>query len=244
MNNPKTIAYLRVSPKVADIDHRIEVMQAASQDALFVERGVRGNVPLEERPEFQKAYEHLQAGDTLLIWWMTDFGLGFKGAYEVIAKLLADNIHVKTYHQDLLFTPNDPQSDALLRLIKGYEEVETQQRLMAAELGRRKLRTNPEEWESKFQGRRANHEVHQKIAHLLATDKTLQAIADETGSSLSTVKRVKAKLQYRKQCQDQEGMRPRHGKGKHGHGHRTHGKQGQHRHGKPMTAQPNTQEKE
>lgn len=82
----------------------------------------------------------------------------------------------------------------MLRLMKGYEEIETYQRLMAAELGRRKLKGNQEEWQAKFKGRRANHQLHQRIADLLTSDKTLQAIADETGASISTVKRVKAKF--------------------------------------------------
>lgn len=194
MTRTKTIGYLRVSPKVEDIDHRIDVMMIQTQSGLYIERGIRGNAPLEERPEFQKACALLNAGDTLLIWWMTDFGLGFKLAYGVITDLLRKGISVKTYHQNLVFKPNDQQTEAMLRLIKGYEEIETYQRLMAAELGRRKLKGNPGEWQAKFKGRRVNHELHQHIAQLLTSGKTLQAIADETRASISTVKRVKAKL--------------------------------------------------
>lgn len=195
MSQFKTIGYLRVSPKVEDIDNRIGVMMKETQAALYIERGIRGNVALEDRPEFQKAYVQLKAGDTFLIWWMTDFGLGFKLAYDVITELLNKGIIVRTYHQNLIFKPNDQQTDTMLRLIKGYEEIETYQRLMAAELGRRKLKGKPDEWQAKFKGRRANHELHQQIAELLTSDKTLQAIADETGASISTVKRVKTKLQ-------------------------------------------------
>lgn len=195
MTKTKIIGYLRVSPKVEDIDNRIDVMTNETQAALYIERGIRGNVALEERSEFQKAYAQLKVGDTLLIWWMTDFGLGFKLAYDVITELLNKGIIVRTYHQNLTFKPNDEQTDTMLRLIKGYEEIETYQRLMAAELGRRKLKGNPSEWQAKFKGRRANRELHQKIAQLLTSDKTLQAIADETGASISTVKRVKAKIQ-------------------------------------------------
>lgn len=197
MTRVKTIGYLRVSPKVEDIDNRIDVMTIEAQAALYIERGIRGNVALKERPEFQKAYSQLKAGDTLLIWWMTDFGLGFKLAYEVITDLLNKGISVKTYHQNLIFKPKDEQTETMLRLIKGYEEIETYQRLMAAELGRRKLKGNPEDWQAKFKGRRANHELHQRIAELLTSEKTLQAIADETGASISTVKRVKAKAQHK-----------------------------------------------
>lgn len=195
MTQTKIIGYLRVSPKVEDIDNRIDVMTNETQAALYIERGVRGNVALEDRPEFQKAYAQLKAGDTLLIWWMTDISLGFKLAYDVITDLLSNGICVRTYHQNLIFKPNDPSTEAMLRLIKGYEEIETYQRLMAAELGRRKLKGNPSEWQAKFKGRRANHKLHQKIAQLLTSDKTLQAIADETGASISTVKRVKSKIQ-------------------------------------------------
>ncbi|MFV0574110.1 MAG: recombinase family protein [Vibrio sp.] len=218
----KTIGYLRVSPKIEDIDTRIEEIKNATQDKLFIERGVRGNVPLNERPEFQKAIGELNQGDTLLIWWMTDFGLGFKLAFEVLTELLAKGIKVQTYHQNLTFMPNDEQTDAMLRLIKGYEEVETQQRLMAAEIGRRKMRGNPEEWEAKFRGRRANHELHHQISELLQTGKTLQIIADETGSSISTVKRVKAKMQGRAEGKDErrKGADSRH-RG-HRHGRRQH----------------------
>ncbi|HBV75836.1 MULTISPECIES: recombinase family protein [Vibrio] len=204
MPHPKVIGYLRVSPKIEDIDHRIEAMKNITQKLLFIEKGVRGHVPLDERPQFQLAISQINTGDTLLIWWMTDFGLGFKLAYDVITDLLSKGITVKTHHQNLCFKPNDDQTDALLRLIKGYEEIETFQRLMAAELGRRKLKDNKGEWDDKFRGRRANHELHKSIAKLLLTDRTLQAIADETGSSISTVKRVKSKLQRKAEISSME----------------------------------------
>lgn len=197
MTDSKVVGYIRVSPKIADIDNRIQRMQTATNNDLFIEKGIRGNVPLAERPEFQKLEQQLKAGDTLLIWWMTDFGLGFKGAFDVISELLAKGVSVKTYHQELSFIAEDTTTQALLRLLKGYAEIETQQRLLAAEFGRRKLKGDPKQWQEKFRGRRANHELHKSIAELLQTELTLQAIADQTGASISTVKRVKVKLQHK-----------------------------------------------
>lgn len=222
MPHPKVVGYLRVSPKIEDIDHRIEAMKNITQESLFIEKGVRGHIPLAERPQFQLAISQINAGDTLLIWWMTDFGLGFKLAYDVITELLSKGITVKTHHQNLCFKPNDDQTDALLRLIKGYEELETFQRLMAAELGRRKLKNNKGEWEDKFRGRRANHELHKNIAKLLLTDRTLQTIADETGSSISTVKRVKSKLQRKVEMSSMEIT--------HHKSHKNDGRHGRHAH--------------
>ncbi|MBD1572961.1 recombinase family protein [Vibrio sp. S17_S38] len=193
MNN-NTYGYIRISPKMKDVDSRIEQMQQYQSDlTLFKETGVRGNVVLLERPQYQLLAEKMIAGDTLVVWWLTEFSRQFDDCYKAIEGLLDKGIQIKTINQQLSLTPNSDSTQAVLQVLKGYADAETQHRLIAAEFGRRGLRIDKALWKEKFRGRRADKDQHQKIVTLLLEGKTLQAVADETGSSISTVKRVKAK---------------------------------------------------
>ncbi len=69
--------------------------------------------------------------------------------------------------------------------------------------------------------------MHQEIAQALFEGKTLQAVAEETGASMSTVKRVKAHIK------DSDEMGNLRGRGRHGHhSGKHHGRQGGRGHGR------------
>jgi DNA invertase Pin-like site-specific DNA recombinase len=187
--------YIRVSPKIKEIDQRIKALNEFSTEIkVFVETHVRGKVPLNDRPQFQLLKQELQSGDELVVWWLNDFGREFDECHQQIEALLAEGITVKTVNQSLVFCAGNSISDALLRLLKGYAEHGVHRRLMAAHLGRKALQQNPEEWQRKFRGRQGDNQKHTQIAQLLFEGKTLQSIADQMDTSMSTVKRVKAKL--------------------------------------------------
>jgi DNA invertase Pin-like site-specific DNA recombinase len=193
MNNQ--YGYIRVSPKIKEIDQRIKALNEFSTEIkVFVETNVRGRVPLGERPQFQILKQQLNRGDELVVWWLSDFGREFEECHHQISALLAEGVTVKTLNQSLTFCAENETSEALLRMLQGYAEHGHQRRLMAAHLGRKALLNNPDEWQRKFRGRRGDSEKHAQIAQLLFEGKTLQSIAEETETSMSTVKRVKARL--------------------------------------------------
>ncbi|EAS43028.1 recombinase family protein [Photobacterium profundum] len=195
MNMSNVVAYVRLSPKYKDFEaHVSEIKDAYPNVKLFTETGIKGYVPAEERPVFQSLDEQLQAGDTLVVWWISALGRDFECCNNTMRTLLAKGVHIQTINQSLSFTPDCVMTDVLMKLVQGYAEAESRYRRAAAEFGRKALRDDPEEWKAKFRGRRADKTRHQKIAALLLEGKTLQVVADEAQTSISTVKRVKAKL--------------------------------------------------
>lgn len=207
--------YIRKSPKISDINERIEFFKNELVDVeLFVEQGVRGHVNLLERPQYKVLDEKLQSGDTLFVWWVDELGIDFLLCINHLSALLDRGVVVRTVKQELTFMQNDNITDALVKMMHGFADSERHKRLFAAEMGRKLLKSEPEGWKQKFRGRRADEGKHRVIIEALFAGKTLQEAADESGTSLATVKRVKAKI---KQHDELGNMRRR------GHGHHRDG---------------------
>ncbi len=215
--------YIRISPKIKDIDSRIEAFSNYNESIeLFTETGIRGGVPLTERPVFAELDKKLSQGDELIVWWIDELGKEFATCVSNIKSLIDRGITIKTIVQELEFKLDDQITDALVKMMQGFAESEKHRRLFAAELGRRSLREDSEQWKAKFRGRKRNEGMHQEIAQALFEGKTLQAVAEETGASMSTVKRVKAKI---KDSDEMGHLRGR-GRGRHGGAGKHHGRKG------------------
>ncbi|GAB2647247.1 recombinase family protein [Vibrio panuliri] len=198
--------YTRFSPNNQAYQQHLTMMLADLPEATHVEDKVRGFVPPLERPAFSQLFEQLQSGDTVVIWWLTAFGKDFSQVNQTVKQLLDKGVHLQLMCEPLRFSPDSPQTDTLLSLLIGYEKVQTMHRLFAAEQGRKALKGNPDAWQQKFRGRPADRAKHKQIATLLLEGYTLQKVAEQCDVSLSTVKRVKAKL---KQIDDEGGLRRR-----------------------------------
>lgn len=221
--------YIRISPKIGDIDNRIEAFKSYNDSIeLFTETKIRGGVPLEERPVFTDLEKKLNQGDELVVWWIDELGKEFSACVNNIKALINRGITIKTILQNLEFKLDDQITDALVKLMQGFAESEKHKRLFAAELGRRCLKEDRENWKAKYRGRKRNEGMHQAIAQALFEGKTLQAVAAETGASMSTVKRVKAKIKD----QDEMGHLRHQHKHSHQRGDKSHGKRHQHGHNK------------
>lgn len=234
-----TYGYIRISPKIHDIDSRIEAFSQHSEDVtLFSETKIRGNVPLLERPAFSELSEKLEKGDELIVWWIDELGQEFANCVSNVKMLIDKGITIKTIVQDLEFKLDDQITDALVKMMQGFADSERHRRLFAAELGRRSLRKDSESWKAKFRGRQKNEGMHREIAQALFEGKTLQAVADETGASMSTVKRVKAKIKENDEMGHLRGRGRGHGgKGRHSHkegGERHHGHRRGRQGGRPV----------
>ncbi len=187
--------YIRISPKIKDIDNRIDALKNYNENIqLIMETKIRGNIPLLERPRFSELNTKLQQGDELTVWWIDELGKEFATCVSNIKHLINRGITIKTLVQSLEFRLDDSITDSLIKMLQGYADSEHHRRIFAAEMGRRALREDHENWKAKFRGRKRDEGKHREIAQALFEGKTLQNVAEETGASLSTVKRVKAKI--------------------------------------------------
>jgi DNA invertase Pin-like site-specific DNA recombinase len=204
-----TYLYSRFSPKNQAYSQQLEQLQSCAPEAKHFQDKVRGYVPAMERPEFINLLDTLKTGDTVVIWWLSAFGHDFSQALGVVERLQNKGVNLQTVCEPLRLEPNTIQSQTLLALLSGYGQVQTQHRLFAAEMGRKQLKDNPELWKQKFRGRPADKQKHRRIAELLMQGKTLHSVAEQCDVSLSTVKRVKARLQQ----DDDEGCLKRRAQG-------------------------------
>ncbi|ELB2964395.1 recombinase family protein [Vibrio parahaemolyticus] len=189
-----TYIYTRYSPKNKAHSEHLAALREAAPDALHFEDKIRGCVPPSEREAFQKLSNTIQSGDTIVMWWLTAFGRDFSQALNAIRALLEKGVTLKTVCEPLTFEPDSEQTKTLLALLSGYGKVQIQHRLFAAEQGRQAIKDQPDLWKQKFRGRPADREKHRLIAALLLEGNTLLSVAEQCDVSLSTVKRVKAKL--------------------------------------------------
>ncbi|PFG58581.1 DNA invertase Pin-like site-specific DNA recombinase [Vibrio sp. ES.051] len=189
-----TYLYTRYSPHNRAYQEHLAALQAFVPDAQHFEDQVRGCIPPSEREAFQRLMNTVETGDTIVMWWLTVFSRDFSQARKTIKSLLDKGVTLTTVCEPLTFEPNSIQTQTLLTLLSGYGQIQTQHRLFAAEQGRKALKQQPEVWKKKFRGRPANKTKHQHIATMLLEGYTLQSVAQQCDVSLSTVKRVKAKL--------------------------------------------------
>ncbi len=201
-----TYLYSRYSPRNRAYSENLAILQAAAPGSKHFEDKVRGCVPPEERNAFQQLFTALQAGDTVVIWWLSTFGRDFSQALNTIRLLLDKQVTLQTVCEPMSFEPGSAETHTMLTLLTGYGKVQTQHRLYAAEQGRRAIKDQPDVWKQKFRGRPANKDKHQKIAALLLEGNTLRSVAEQCEVSLSTVKRIKTKLN---DFDDEGGLRTR-----------------------------------
>nr|WP_319556800.1 recombinase family protein [uncultured Vibrio sp.] len=201
-----TYLYSRYSPRNRAYSENLSILKAAAPEAMHFEDEGRGCIPPTEREAFQKLLDTVESGDTVIIWWLTTFGRDFSQSLNTIELLLNKNVTLKTVCEPLCFEPNSLETKTMIALLSGYGKVQTQHRLFAAEQGRRAIKGEPERWKQKFRGRPADKAKHQQIATLLLEGNTLQSVAQLCEVSLSTVKRVKSKLN---EFDDEGGLRTR-----------------------------------
>lgn len=196
----QTYAYIRRSPKNKDLERQIEAISHSYPDVNWLEdTQIRGYVPFTQRPAFEEYKDKFKPGDVVVVWWIDALGHHFEACHQAILSLLALDVEVKTISQNLSFKKDDFTTNALLAMLQGFAQSETQKRLSAAELARHKLREHPDKWQKKYRGRPKNKALHQQILSLLLSGETLHSTAQQTQASLSTVKRVKAKITHMKE---------------------------------------------
>lgn len=195
------IAYVRVSTVDQNLESQVTAIhnKFGADVKIVREHGVSGVVNGSERPELSKLLDEitgLRKGDELIVWWFDRLGRNYHDAREMAQMLLKRGVVLKTINQELELryagkATEDMLVDVQLTLLAGIAENERQARLASAQAGRDRL--SEEEWKEKFQGRKRNTQLHQRIIDELCADKPLsiRKIAEKLGCGISTVQRVR-----------------------------------------------------
>ncbi|MCL1039471.1 recombinase family protein [Shewanella submarina] len=199
-SNEQTFGYIRVSTKGQSVESQRDAIQKEyGSIKLYIDHGVSGTVPANERPELGALLKHgLRSGDTLVVWWVDRLGRDYDDVGQVMRDLLHKGVTIKTINQGMTFsytggTQQKMVTDMLITMLVGMAEAERVNRLASAEAGREALRANPELWSQKFQGRKADTKKHEKIIAALDSGLSIRKAAEKVGVGISTVQRVKAK---------------------------------------------------
>ncbi|MFS1920917.1 recombinase family protein [Vibrio lentus] len=200
------VAYCRVSTKEQSLESQMAAIHSTFGDDVRIvgEHGVSGKTPAREREAFSKLIDDtmgLRKGDTLIVWWFDRIGRDYHDAKEVAQELLKRGVAIKTVNQSQTFkyiegdTMHNMTVDMMLTMLAGMAENERQARLASAQAGRDKL--SQDEWKEKFQGRKTDTELHDKIIDELSQPKplSLRRIAVKLGCGVSTVQRVKKSIE-------------------------------------------------
>ena len=216
-----TYLYTKFSPKNEHFEAQLEELNQQHPQATLFKDVVKGRIPAMERPEFATLFAKLVEQDTLVVYWLTAFSKEMSQCQEVMQALLAKKVTIQTIKPALTIAPESEASKIVLNMLEGFAGAETRHRLRAAHQGREALRGDKAAWKEKFRGRPADREKHQQIATGLLEGKTLEEVAQECDCSLSTVKRVKAKIA---EHDEMGGLRHR---GRGHHGESRHGRSGE-----------------
>lgn len=199
MNHGDSMAvftYMRFSPKLPDFQTKRAALDQYKPNSTYIEDRVKGYVPPIERPQFTYLLSQLTPGDEVVIWWLNSLSKNMSQCCEAIHALLEKGASLTTLSEPITFAPQCDKTQAMLTLLKGIADADHAHRLHMAEIGRLALKDDPNAWQQKYRGRPVNTQKHQKIAQLLLSGMTLQEVATATDTSLSTVKRVKAKIKH------------------------------------------------
>ncbi|MEO3684693.1 recombinase family protein [Shewanella vesiculosa] len=198
----ETLAYVRVSTKQQNIGSQLSQIEkwadlnSTAIDKIWHEE-ISGTVPAAERPELSQLLKVLRKGDTLVIWWIDRLGRNYTDSGNTIRSLLERGVTIKTVNQNLTLkyqgnTQEKMMTDMTITLLTGMAESERINRLASAQAGRDKL-TNAE-WTEKYQGRKQDEELHNKIKECLAEKMSIRKIADALSCSTTTVQKVKKSI--------------------------------------------------
>ena len=163
-------------------------MAAAGITKVYTDRGVSGSIA--SRPEFDKALERLEAGDTLVVWKLDRLGRNTKNVLGVIEDLMSRDIGFRSLTEGL--DTNGPMGKAMITVMAAFAELERSTMLERTRAG-----LDAAKAKGKIGGRPSvvDDKKLAKIKKLAASgDHTKKEIADMMKISQATLYRVLADL--------------------------------------------------
>jgi len=115
-----SIGYVRVSTHEQTTDLQDAAMAAAGITRVYRDRGVSGS--LASRPEFDKALDRLEEGDTLVVWKLDRLGRNTRNVLEVIEGLTDRGVGFRSLTEGLDTT--GPMGKAMITIMAAFAELE------------------------------------------------------------------------------------------------------------------------
>ena len=132
---PQRIGYARVSTLDQDPEHQIKALEEAGCDAIYADHlsGARRH-----RPQLEKALEHVQADDTLVVWKLDRLGRSLQHLIEIVTSLDERKVQLQSLTQGInTRTASGRMIFGIMAVLAEFERELTSERTKLAVLRRK-----------------------------------------------------------------------------------------------------------
>ena len=181
MNTGQQIGYIRVSTVDQNTDRQLD---GVALDKAFTDK-ISGKDT--NRPALQQLLTHVREGDTVHVHDISRMARNLLDLKQLVTEITSKGVILHFHKENLIFTGADnPMQELMLSMLGAVYEFE---RSMGRE---RQLEGIAKAKEAgKYKGRKASVD-QEEIKKLLSEGVSMRKVASVTGTSLSTVTRVKA----------------------------------------------------
>ena len=195
----KTVLYARVSTTDQTVAHQQTTAEAKGYtfDAVVVDEGVSGTLPLKDRKEGKRLFDLLRRGDTLVVRWIDRLGRDYNDVNDNLRAFMRQGVIVKTMINDMEFdgSRTDPMGmalrDAMMTFMAGMAQAQLEATKDAQTAGIAHAQTDTPE---RFLGRKPTFDGIQleEVMRLVGMDISNSEIARKTGLVRQTIIRIRA----------------------------------------------------
>jgi putative DNA-invertase from lambdoid prophage Rac len=207
-----TVLYARVSTAEQTLDHQRTQAEAAGFhiDEVVSDNGVSGvSTRLAERPQGKRLLDMLRAGDTLVVRWVDRLGRNYADVVDTIREFMRRGVIVRTVINNFTFdgSTTDPMQcavrDSLIAFMAALSQAQAEATKAAQRAGIDHARQ-----QGQHLGRKPSYTKEQldAVLSMLALDRSIAAIARETGLTRQTVYRIEADPQSAESALDAWGV--------------------------------------
>ncbi|MGE7469767.1 recombinase family protein [Bosea sp. NPDC003192] len=195
----QTVLYARVSTIDQTIAHQQAQAEAAGFkfDRVVADHGVSGvSTRLVDRPEGQRLFDILRAGDVLVVRWVDRLGRNYADVTDTIRELMRRGVIVRTIINGMTFdgATSDPIQQAVRDALIGFMAATAQAQAEASKAAQAAGIEHAKAQDGKrYLGRKPSYTRRQfeTAQDLLAQGNGVSLIAKSTGLSRQTVYRLK-----------------------------------------------------
>lgn len=119
------IGYVRISTHEQNTDLQDAAMAKAGIKKIYTDKGLSGS--LASRPEFDKALDRLEEGDTLVVWKLDRLGRNTRNVLEVVEGLAARGVGFRSLTEGI--DTSGAMGKAMLTVMAAFGELERSQML-------------------------------------------------------------------------------------------------------------------
>lgn len=175
------IGYIRVSTVEQNTERQLD---GIALDKTFTDK-VSGKDT--DRPALQQLLSHIREGDTVHVHDISRMARNLQDLKQLVTEITGQGVILHFHKESLIFTGEDsPMQQLMLSMLGAVYEFE---RAMLLERQREGIQKAKEAGKYKGRKRSVNRD---KILSLLEQGNSMRKVAELTGTSLSTVTRVKA----------------------------------------------------